>query len=154
MSDINEIEEINETEEFDYFSPMSKGYIRSFAEFLYKGKFKHSSTYGTFFLLDTFIRKGNRVYVVALDKRMKPLDIWRASFRMLLDDELFYEKIDEFAENCGGQYVIVAKKGRVDEFLRELYFANRLYEGLKKAKLYDYVTIADDTYYSYMENLR
>jgi len=154
MSDINETEEINEAAEPDMTSPMAKGYIRSFAERLYKGRFVRSCTYGTFFLLDSFMRQGNRVYVVALDKRMKPLDIWRASFRILLDEDDTCEKIDEFAENCGAKYVILAKKGRVNEYPRELYYANRIYEGLKKVTLYDYVTIEDDTYFSYMEHLR
>ncbi len=135
-------------------SPMMKGYIRGMCEKLFSCPFVHSSTYGTYFLLDSFVRPGGRVYVVALNKKFLVIKKWLAPLSILTYDRVDFDRIEKFAKDCDGEYIIIAKKGRLGDYSREMHFANYIFENLEGVKLYDYLTIENDSFCSYMENLR
>lgn len=138
----------------EFYSPLFRGYLRGVCQELYKSPFKHSSVYGTYFLLDSMLRRGERVYVVALNSRFKPIDKWLAPILPFLEVSNVSDMIERFALEAGAEYVIVAKDGRTGGFPWELSYANRLFEALENVRLYDYVVIEDGEFRSYMERLR
>ena len=142
------------TEELDWYSPLMKGYLRGICRELKEKDLRHSSVYGTMLVLDSMTRKGARIYIMALSKRYRLIDVDLAHMSLIDDKELFVEKIEEWAEFTGAEYIIIGKIGYLADYMEELRYANDLFGSLKKAKLYDYVTVDGDSYRSYMEKLR
>lgn len=144
---------MNDNEKVDWYSPLLKGYLRGISRELKGADFRLSSVYGSMLVLDSMTRKGARVHIMALNKRYRLIDTKLAHISLINNKELFATQIEEWADYTGAEYIIIGKVGYVADYLEELNYANDIFNMLKKAKLYDYLTVDKDSYRSYMEML-